>query len=369
MTTVAGVERGTQPTPDGARSVALHVRSIRKSFANQEVLRGIDLDVHEGEFLTLLGPSGSGKTTLLRIIAGFESHDSGEMRLQGNDISRLSPAQRDLGMVFQQYALFPHMTVADNVAYGLKMRRWDSAKLRARVEQMLEMVGLPHLADRKPRQLSGGQQQRVALARALAYEPKLLLMDEPLGALDKNLRLQMEEELRRVHRQLGTTVIYVTHDQEEALALSDRIAVMQEGRFAGLDTPTALYQRPPSTFVARFFSNANLIPATASSDPGSEGAVVEVGDCRFPAATDLRGDVMLAVRPRSLRPETVADGLTIHGTVIDSLLMGDDRQVRLEAAGVGPVVARISAAQPGEFEPGATVTLSAASHDITVLAP
>jgi putative spermidine/putrescine transport system ATP-binding protein len=364
MTSVAPAAPATSAR---AGTVALHVRSIRKSFGTQEVLKGIDLDVQKGEFLTLLGPSGSGKTTLLRIIAGFESPDGGEMQLQGRDISRLSPAERGLGMVFQQYALFPHMTVAENVAYGLKMRRWESKPLQARVEHMLEIVGLPHLAARKPRQLSGGQQQRVALARALAYEPELLLMDEPLGALDKNLRLQMEEELRRVHRELGTTVIYVTHDQEEALALSDRIAVMQDGRLAGLDTPTALYQRPPSAFVAKFFANANLVPATAT--PAGSGAVVTVGESRVTVDTELRGDVVLAVRPRSLHTGAAADGITLEGTVVESLLLGDDRQVRADVPGIGPVVARIDAAQPGDFAPGSAITLSVASRDITVLAP
>jgi ABC-type Fe3+/spermidine/putrescine transport system ATPase subunit len=342
---------------------------MRKSFADQEVLRGIDIDVHDGEFLTLLGPSGSGKTTLLRIIAGFESPDSGAMQLQGRDIAGLSPAERDLGMVFQQYALFPHMTVADNVAYGLKMRRWDTNRLKARVEEMLEVVGLPHLATRKPRQLSGGQQQRVALARALAYEPKLLLMDEPLGALDKHLRLHMEEELRRVHRQLGTTVIYVTHDQEEALALSDRIAVMQDGRLAGLDTPAALYERPSTTFVAKFFSNSNLIPAKVVGEAGTGKAVVERGQDTFIATTDLRGDVMLAIRPRSFGTDTVENGLTLSGTVTDSLLLGDDRQIRLDVEGLGPVVARVAATHTGDFAPGTSITLSAVAHDVTVLRP
>jgi ABC-type Fe3+/spermidine/putrescine transport system ATPase subunit len=348
--------------------VALRVRQLRKSFGEVEVLRGIDLDVRSGEFLTLLGPSGSGKTTLLRIIAGFETHSSGDIQLRGRDIAQLSPSHRDLGMVFQQYALFPHMTVADNVAYGLKMRRWKGEKLRARVAEMLEIVGLPHVAARKPRQLSGGQQQRVALARALAYEPALLLMDEPLGALDRSLRLQMEEEIRRVHRQMGTTVIYVTHDQEEALVLSDRIAIMQDGRFAGLDTPTSLYQRPPTAFVARFFSDSNLVPATATSGPGTAGVRIESGASVFGAETDLRGPVRLAVRPRSLKLDAGGDdGLTLQGTVTESLLLGDDRQVRLDVPEVGPVVALVDAARAGAFEPGDALTLWAPAREITVV--
>jgi putative spermidine/putrescine transport system ATP-binding protein len=372
VTAMATVSSSNAPTTTDERSgtdVALRVRQLRKSFGDQEVLKGIDLDVRSGEFLTLLGPSGSGKTTLLRIIAGFETQSGGQMQLQGRDIAQLSPSHRDLGMVFQQYALFPHLTVAENVAYGLKMRRWKPQALRARVEEMLEMVGLLHVAKRKPRQLSGGQQQRVALARALAYEPALLLMDEPLGALDRSLRLQMEEEIRRVHRQLGTTVIYVTHDQEEALVLSDRIAIMQDGRFAGLDTPTALYQRPPSAFVARFFSDSNLVPAHATDAADTSGVRIESGSSVFTIETELRGRVALAVRPRSLKIDAGAEGLTLQGTVTESLLLGDDRQVKLEVAGVGPVVALVDAARVGAFEPGDALTLWAAAHEITVVEP
>jgi ABC-type Fe3+/spermidine/putrescine transport system ATPase subunit len=366
MTEAATVSPGVDATGDPS-SVALRIRSLRKSFGAHEVLRGIDLDVQTGEFLTLLGPSGSGKTTILRIIAGFESPTGGQMLLRGRDISHLSPSERDLGMVFQQYALFPHLTVADNVAYGLRVRGWDRTKAGKRVRQMLEIVGLPDLADRKPRQLSGGQQQRVALARALAYEPQLLLMDEPLGALDRSLRLQLEEELKRVHRQLGTTVIYVTHDQEEALVLSDRIAVMQEGRFAGLDTPTALYQQPPTTFVARFFANANLIPATASAGNGSDVATIEFGGSTFATETGLRGPVTLAVRPRSLRLEPVQDGLHLQGTVVESLLLGDDRQVKVKVADAGEVIALIDARVRRELPAGTAVTLSVPANEITVL--
>jgi putative spermidine/putrescine transport system ATP-binding protein len=369
MTQAAAVSHGVGATGDPQESVALRIRSLRKSFGANEVLRGIDLDVRTGEFLTLLGPSGSGKTTLLRIIAGFESPTGGEMLLRGRDISRLSPSERGLGMVFQQYALFPHMTVAENVAYGLRMRGWDRGKVSQRVSEMLEIVGLPQLSDRKPRQLSGGQQQRVAFARALAYEPQLLLMDEPLGALDRSLRLQLEEEIKRVHRQMGTTVIYVTHDQEEALVLSDRIAIMEDGRFAGMDTPTALYQRPPSTFVAKFFANANLIPATASAadDPGH--ASIEFRGSVFAAPTDLRGPVTLAVRPRSLRLEPIADGLLLEGTVVETLLLGDDRQVKVDVPEAGSVVALVDARQQRELLPGTAVSLSVPPEEITVLEP
>ncbi|MGI5157341.1 ABC transporter ATP-binding protein [Microbispora sp. CA-102843] len=348
--------------------IVLRIRSLRKAFGDHEVLRSVDLDLSAGEFLTLLGPSGSGKTTLLRIIAGFDTHDSGQILLNGRDIAGLSPAERDLGMVFQNYALFPHMTVAENVAYGLKMRRWDAAKRARRVTEMLELVGLPDKAGSKPQQLSGGQQQRVALARALAYEPQLLLMDEPLGALDRSLRLQLQQEIRRVHREVGTTIVFVTHDQEEALALSDRVAIMQDGRLAGLAAPSELYQNPPSRFVARFFSNANIIPAVVS-DGGSPGlAKVIAAGSAFTLPNAHRGEAALAVRPRCLRPAVPGDALQLTGTVVESLLLGEERLVRLDVEGVGPVTASIDWRGTEDITPGQPCRLSAPAGDIVVLA-
>ena len=200
--------------------------------------------------MTLLGPSGSGKTTILRMIAGFEAPTEGRVLLDGRDISALSPSERGIGVVFQNYALFPHMTVGQNVCYPLKMRRWSRRSMQERLDEVLEMVRLPEYADRYPRQLSGGQQQRVALARCLAFHPTLLLMDEPLGALDQALRVEMQEELRRIHRESGTTIVFVTHDQEEALAMSDRIGVMRTGSILQIGTPQDLYANPTDSFVA-----------------------------------------------------------------------------------------------------------------------
>ncbi len=352
-------------TPES--DVALRIRALRKSFGANEVLRGVDLDLGAGEFLTLLGPSGSGKTTLLRILAGFDTPDSGQILLRGRDISHLSPAERDLGMVFQQYALFPHLTVADNVAYGLKMRGWKPERRARRVAEMLELVGLPDKAKSRPQQLSGGQQQRVALARALAYEPQLLLMDEPLGALDRSLRLQMQEEIRRVHREVGTTIIFVTHDQEEALALSDRVAIMHEGELAGLAAPSQLYQNPPSTFVARFFSNANLVPATATDGGQPDIAEITAAGTSFTLPTAHRGEVTLAVRPRSLRPAVDGDALYLTGEVIESLLLGEERQVRVRVDGVGPVTAFVDWRGTDDLVAGQTCRLSVPASEITVL--
>jgi ABC-type Fe3+/spermidine/putrescine transport system ATPase subunit len=311
--------------------IALAARALKKDYGRVPVLKSVDLDVRRGEFLTLLGPSGSGKTTLLKLIAGFETPTGGSLLLEGRDITRLAPSQRGIGMVFQNYALFPHMSVADNIAYGLRLRRWSAERRMARVREMLEMISLGHLADRKPTALSGGQQQRVALARALAYSPKLLLMDEPLGALDRWLRLQMEDELRRVHRTLGTTIIYVTHDQEEALVLSDRVAIVNEGVLAALDTPSALYRNPPNAFAARFFSSANVLELPARYSDGFV-SIYQAGDTvRLPYAGErgVDGKLALSIRPRSftLAAPALADGLTFTGTVEDICLLGDDVRI------------------------------------------
>lgn len=353
---------GTAPV----RSAALHIGALTKSFGDVEVLRSIDLDVKSGEFLTLLGPSGSGKTTLLRIIAGFESATSGQLMLGDVDLGSLPPAERKLGMVFQNYALFPHLTVEQNVGYGLKLRKWRGAKLESRVRDMLEIVGLEQHANRKPMQLSGGQQQRVALARALAYEPEILLMDEPLGALDRSLRLQMEEEIKRVHRQIGTTVIYVTHDQEEALVLSDRVAIMNEGRFAGLDTPMSLFHRPPNSFVARFFSDSNVLEGEINN-----GTVQAFGQT-FPHESRLTGKVALAIRPRSflIGADTASSpGLSFNGELEEQHLLGEHEQLHIRVPKIGRLVVRQNISDRRPHDVGADVQLfvpAAAVHVMSV---
>lgn len=329
----------TTPAPGVARAadVKLHIRSLTKNFGDVEVLRSIDLDVTRGEFLTLLGPSGSGKTTLLRIIAGFENATSGTLRLGDVDLGSLTPSERQLGMVFQNYALFPHLTVAENVAYGLKVRGVKEPRRSARVREMLEIIGLEQHASRKPAQLSGGQQQRVALARALAYEPEILLMDEPLGALDRSLRLQMENEIKRVHRKIGTTIIYVTHDQEEALVLSDRVAIMNQGVFAGLDTPMALFHTPPNSFVARFFSDSNLFAGRLD-----RGRLTVMGQT-VDIDSELQGEVAVSVRPSGVRVGTAAAvgaGIRLTGTVEEHNLLGESEQLEFSVGGHGTVVAR-----------------------------
>ena len=325
-------------TTDGPSAGGLQLDSVVKRYGATTVLHGLDLEVRAGEFMTILGPSGSGKTTLLRLIGGFVSLSSGKILLAGRDVSRMTPAERGIGMVFQNYALFPHLTARQNVEYGLKMRRWPRRDRRQRAEEMLDMVGLGDKSDRLPRQLSGGQQQRVAVARALAFDPSLLLMDEPLGALDRELRMRMAGELRRLHRELGTTVVYVTHDREEALTLSDRIAVLRDGRLDSLDTPEALFAAPRSSFAASFFGGHNLLPGRVV-DVGSESDTATV-EC-FDTVVEVRsggglapGDSAAVVVPMLCCVlDGGVDGLADGGpcvslTIDDVLYMGEFTQVR-----------------------------------------
>ena len=283
----------------------LQVRGLRKTYADIVALHGADLELRDGEFLTLLGPSGSGKTTLLLAIAGLNEPDSGEIRIDGKLATYLPPFKRDLGMVFQNYALFPHMTIYDNIAFPLKMRRRSAADTDTAVRRVLDIVQLPDLADRYPRQLSGGQQQRIALARALVYEPSVVLMDEPLGALDKKLRDRLQLEIKQLHRQLGIAVLYVTHDQEEALVMSDRICLMRDGRIEQLGTPDDLYFRPKTVFAADFLGESNLLAGRViSHDHGF--AKVELDDgTPLIGTSEIRLEpgqrVRVMVRPEALR--------------------------------------------------------------------
>ena len=245
-------------------SVAIRLRGLTRAFGDVVAVNGVDLDVIDGEFLTLLGPSGSGKTTVLRMIAGFERPDAGTIELAGVDVTRVPPYARDVNTVFQDYALFPHMTVQKNVEYGLKVKKVPSAERVQRAKEALESVRLGAYGDRAPSQLSGGQRQRVALARALVNRPKVLLLDEPLGALDLKLREQMQVELKEIQREVGITFVFVTHDQDEALTMSDRIAVFNEGNIAQLGTPTEVYEHPATSFVAGFVGTSNLLETAAA---------------------------------------------------------------------------------------------------------
>ena len=294
MITVPGPAQPAASGDRAAASAAVHVAGLRKRYGDVVALTDTDLTVRSGEFFTLLGPSGSGKTTLLRLIAGFERPDGGRVELGGRDVTRVPPYARDVNTVFQDYALFPHMTVAENIGYGLQVRHVPRAARRERVARALEMVRLPGLGKRKPSQLSGGQRQRVALARAIVNEPQVLLLDEPLGALDLKLRQEMQLELLRVQREVGITFVYVTHDQEEALTMSDRIAVLNHGRIEQIGTPIEVYERPRTAFVAGFIGVSNLIERDgrrvtvrpekitllADGQPDPPGAHVEAGRVR-----------------------------------------------------------------------------------------
>lgn len=248
--------------------IILNLKGIKKQFADTPVLRGIDLSVKSGEFITLLGPSGCGKTTTLRIIAGLETPDSGRVILEGMDVTDLAPNKRDVNTVFQSYALFPHMNVEANIGYSLKLKRVPKAEIHKEVEKMLELVQLEGYGSRMPGELSGGQRQRVAIARSVINKPKLLLLDEPLGALDLQLRRQMQTELKRIQKKLGLSFIYITHDQEEALNMSDRIVVMKDGLFQQIGTPNEVYDQPKTSFVARFVGTANIVEGTVTSIEG-----------------------------------------------------------------------------------------------------
>ena len=307
----------------------------------------VSFEIRQGEFLTLLGPSGSGKTTSLMMLAGFESVTSGAIRMEGQPIERLPAHQRHMGVVFQSYSLFPHMTVAENVAFPLTVRKRPAAETAERVARALDRVHLRDFAHRRPSQLSGGQQQRVALARALVFEPRLVLMDEPLAALDKRLREELELEIRRLHREVGVTMVFVTHDQSEAMTLSDRVAVFNQGRIEQLDVPRVLYDAPANPFVAGFLGDNNRIAGTLA---GREGATVHVtlpgqavplvarASARLQAQADAR-EVTLCVRPERLRLLKEEESGGVAASVVDQVHQGDHWRMiaRLEqAAGAAP---------------------------------
>lgn len=311
----------------GDAVLGLELRDLTKTYGSVVALDTVSLKVEQGEFLTILGPSGSGKSTILRLISGFTEPTSGQVLINGQDVSFMPPKERGVGMVFQNYALFPHLTSIENVAYGLKVRGWKKQERNNKAAEMLKTVGLAGMENRLPREMSGGQQQRVALARALAFSPSLLLMDEPLGALDRELRIRMAGEIRRIHADLGTTVVYVTHDREEALTLSDRIAIMRLGKIEALDTPENLFTSPRSSFVGAFFAGHNIFKAKATSASQSGGQVdvaFQGADISVRATVPVDGDVALVVPAQAIQlsqPDGPSVRLAI--SVRESVYMGE----------------------------------------------
>ncbi len=340
------------------RPSVINLVEVTRRFGPVAAVDHVSIDLLEGEFFALLGPSGCGKTTLLRLIAGFEIPDNGSVLLDGRDITRLRANRRPINLMFQSYALFPHMSVQANIAYGLEMERLSRPEITRRVAEVLDMVELGELAARKPDRLSGGQRQRVALARALVKRPRVLLLDEPLGALDKKLREQMQIELKRLQHELGITFVVVTHDQEEALVMADRIALMKDGRIVQLDQPRALYECPLTRFVADFIGVTNFIEGTLTAEGLS---VKDQGLLRAETIASAGEPASLAVRPERMslsfeHPSAEYD--SVKGVIADVAYHGQDLSVHIAAPGiVGPVLVRVPSGDPASenLQPGQSV--------------
>ncbi|MET4610749.1 putative spermidine/putrescine transport system ATP-binding protein [Rhodococcus sp. PvR044] len=348
------------PTLATGAGSTVEFRGLRRTFGATTALDGLDLEIRPGELLALLGPSGCGKTTALRTVAGFERPDAGTVLMDGEDVTRIPAHRRDVGMVFQSYSLFPHLNAVDNIAFGLRMQGTGKSARRARAMELLELVGLPQHAERFPSQLSGGQQQRIALARALALRPKVLLLDEPLSALDAQVRQTLREEIRRLQQQLGITTLFVTHDQEEALSMADRVAVMRSGQMEQCAAPAELYQRPATAFVAEFVGVMSRIPGRLASD----GRAVHVlgrslsvhGE--LPGSTDFGGgarDVDVLVRPETLGVTAADDGTS---RITAATFRGAGTRLTVRLPDGREAVADVPTAAATALGAGTAVTLS-----------
>ncbi|HEY5184180.1 MAG TPA: ABC transporter ATP-binding protein [Actinomycetes bacterium] len=331
------------------------MKGLRREYGPVVALDGLDLTLHPGELVALLGPSGCGKTTTLRLLAGLEDADSGTITVDNQEITRLPASKRDMGMVFQAYSLFPHMTVRQNVAFGLRLRHVSRAERDRRALEMLELVGLSSQADRYAHQISGGQQQRVALARALAIQPRVLLLDEPLSALDAKVRAQLRDQIRRIQLEVGITTLFVTHDQEEALAIADRVGVMREGRLEQLGPPTEVYSRPATSFVAEFVGLTNRLAGEVS------GGEVTVRGVRLPLvdASTPDGPVTALVRPEAVMvaPEAPTDSGPLVGTVIATTFLGATSRITVDL-GDTTIMAQLRTAEAAALPAGSRVTLA-----------
>ena len=352
----------------------LKLRDVVKSYDGLvNAVDGISIDVRRGEFLTLLGPSGSGKTTTLMMIAGFESLSAGTLELDGQSLATVKPYRRNIGMVFQNYALFPHMTTERNVAFPLKMRKFPKDQIKSRVDNALALVGLSDFATKYPRELSGGQQQRVALARGLVFEPDVLLLDEPLGALDKNLREQMQVEIRRIHREIGITTIYVTHDQTEAMTMSDRVAVFNEGKIEQVAPPLEMYLRPATHFVGNFIGDSNFLEATvldgASGKLGVDAVGDVIGNCADPGLTGK--SVHALIRPESIHLVDEADtrprGSNNFDMIVEGTVNYGDSVLILGRLNTVPIRVRVPGVSAGAVDAGSQLRVGWQKDDVHII--
>jgi putative spermidine/putrescine transport system ATP-binding protein len=359
----AAAADGTRPA-GGTRGTSVVLQNLSRSFGATRALDGLSIDIAPGELVALLGPSGCGKTTALRIVAGFESADTGSVMVDGKDISRVAASKRDMGMVFQSYSLFPNMSALDNVGFGLRMRKFGSARRRKRAGELLDMVGLAPQAKQFPHQLSGGQQQRVALARALAIEPRVLLLDEPLSALDAKVRLQLREQIRTLQQRLGTTTMFVTHDQEEALSMADRVGVMNHGKLEQIAAPDELYEHPATAFVAEFVGVMNRIPAELHGGGmvTCVGCTVQVkGDSVRDPGGDSAVDVL--VRPEGMAMEVAEHG---NGIVTTKTFLGSVTRVGVLLSGDVTVLVDKPSTEAAALAPGTSVSVALPPEPVLV---